>query len=221
MDSHTSVLHPDGKLAPSSVPGKVRRALSPYRIIGRVRQWQYALSSRFRPNLAGGAVKTIDRVLNGSGVGIEWGAGRSTPWLAEKLGTLLSVEHDPLWQSWVNRRLPGDADARCVLRKLGNERPARCDYVQAADEFEDASLDFCLIDGRMRAECGLAVLPKVRHGGLIVLDDAQRYLELADGPGRVEARSEEWHGFARRVRGWPCLWERSMLRDTAIWVKLV
>lgn len=221
MDFHISVMHPNDKPAPATVAGSVCRALSPHRMLGMVRQWQYSLTSKFRPNLAPGAVETLDRVLNGAETGFEWGSGRSTPWLARRVGRLVSVEHDPMWHHWVNRRLPPNADAHCILRRLENGNPTDCGYVQAVQQFEDQSLDLCLIDGRMRRECALAVLPKMAHGGLIVLDDVQRYLEVSDDQGCYEARTAEWEPFVRRVCGWPCLWERSLLRHTAIWVKLV
>jgi len=221
MDSHTSVLHPSDQSIPSTVPGKLRWAFSPHRIVGRLRQWQYDLTSDYEPNLAPDAVESLARVLDGSGTGIEWGSGRSTPWLANRLGKLVSVEHDPQWHRWVTQHLPADSNADCLLRCFGNETPTECAYVQTVEQFEDESLDFCLIDGRMRLECALAVLPKIAHGGLLVLDDVQRYLKISEDSGRCEARMEPWEPFARRISGWPCLWERSLLRDTAIWVKLV
>jgi len=44
-------------------------------------------------------------------------------------------------------------------------------YVSVAEAFDAASLDFILVDGHYRQACVLAGLPKLRPGGLLVIDD--------------------------------------------------
>jgi predicted O-methyltransferase YrrM len=47
-------------------------------------------------------------------------------------------------------------------------------YVQAIDSYVDESFDLVLIDGRERVQCVEHAMPKVRHGGWLVLDDTDR-----------------------------------------------
>jgi hypothetical protein len=100
---------------------------------------------------------------------LEWGAGSSTLWFASKGASVLSIEHDPLWQRLTGLRLP---DPSVVLqRELGPEywRP-----VESIQEF-----DLIVIDGRRRHECAGFVLEQVharrhRAGMTLLFDDSQR-----------------------------------------------
>jgi len=93
----------------------------------------------------------------------EWGSGASTVWLVARGAEVTSVEHDPDWVSKVRMRCPA-ADVRAVPE---NAR----DYVAAIDEFRDGSFDVVIVDGVYRGECLHRGAPKVRPGGLLVLDD--------------------------------------------------
>jgi hypothetical protein len=46
--------------------------------------------------------------------------------------------------------------------------------VSTIDRFEDESFDLVLVDGRARVAAVRHAMPKVRPGGLLVLDDAER-----------------------------------------------
>ena len=45
-------------------------------------------------------------------------------------------------------------------------------YVAVFNEFEDGSLDFVVVDGHYRQACILAALPKLKVGGLLMLDNS-------------------------------------------------
>src|SRR2546426_7052401 len=79
---------------------------------------------------------------------LEWGAGSSTLWFAREGASVLSIEHDPLWQLRTGARLP---DTSVVLRReLG---PEYWSPVESIQEF-----DLIAIDGRCRQECAGFVL---------------------------------------------------------------
>jgi len=40
----------------------------------------------------------------------------------------------------------------------------------------ESSLDFILIDGKKRDSCALAALPRIKPGGIIIVDDVHRYI---------------------------------------------
>ncbi len=190
-----------------------------------MRLWFYRRRQRRnRPLLAPGAVKLLDRRLGPKHAGLEWGSGYSTFWFAERLGSLVTVEHDPGWHEWVQEQIRSrhDWEVECLLRDIFTADPSRSPYVTVADQFEDESLDFCLVDGRLREHCANAIAPKIRPGGLLVLDDAQRYVKPGHNgePFTETGRANgEWKEFLRRVKGWECTWMRSPLRKTAVWTR--
>ena len=50
----------------------------------------------------------------------------------------------------------------------------------------DASLDLVVVDGRARVECARRAMPKVKPGGLLLLDDTSRERYAGDcAAGRV------------------------------------
>jgi hypothetical protein len=121
------------------------------------------------PRYAIAAVEYIEpRVRSGLRI-LEWGAGSSTVWFARKGASVLSIEHDPVWQRLTTARLP---DTSVVLqRELGPEywRP-----VESIQEF-----DLIAIDGRCRQECAGFVLEQVRArrhraGMTLLFDDSER-----------------------------------------------
>lgn len=135
-----------------------------------------------RPNdpwLAQGAIRFLDRALSPDGVGLEWGSGRSTSWFGRRLASLTSIEHDQAWYETVQERarelssvqlryIPLDHPAEETGHRQYDPLPG---YVAVANEFADESLDLALVDGAYRQACVSAVLPKMRPGGLLVVDN--------------------------------------------------
>lgn len=127
----------------------------------------------------------------------EWGAGGSTVWLVERGANVTSIEEDPAWASKVQQRCP-DADVRFiggthdgVLRSRQWVRTEMFfdDYVGSIDAEPDESIDVVIVDGRCRIDCVRRAVPKVRKGGLIVLDDTEQPF-LSFGPYLPEL--DEW-----------------------------
>lgn len=139
--------------------------------------------------MAPGAVRFCERHLRADMVALEWGSGRSTPWFARRVGSLVGVEHDPTWHERVARRLReaglGNVDLRLVSIDPDPER-AQSDYwrnppyVRVADEFADESLDFVSVDGVYRQACVAVILPKLKPGGLLLVDDTRWLPRLED-----------------------------------------
>ena len=97
------------------------------------------------------------------------------------------------------------------------------DYVRAVDAFGPSSLDFALVDGMYRSVCALAVIPKLRSGALLIVDNVNWFLPspsraptsrgVADSP-----LSPTWEEFEAAVSGWKRTWTENGVADTAIWV---
>jgi hypothetical protein len=108
----------------------------------------------------------------------EWGSGGSTVWLMSQGARVTSVEHNPEWRAKVLARCP-DATVRLIppaahgqlTAELGNQAQFYDDYVAAIDQLDDGSLDVVIVDGMSRLACVRRAAPKLRPGGLLVVDD--------------------------------------------------
>jgi hypothetical protein len=166
---------------------------------------------RHEPWISHEAVVYCAGYLSSSQVGLEWGSGRSTRWYGERLGKLLSVEFDPVWYRRVlraTRHLP-NVECRFIALDHSPSEPTVRDYnpvpayVAVAEEFADGSLDFVVVDGHYRLACIKQVLPKIKPGGLLLVDNTD-WLPLLD-----------WGVPA----SWPIVHQSQSLTQTTIWLK--
>ena len=207
------------------------RHLTPRYVVDRVRLIAHERRHPDTPWLTVEAVAFLERWLEPDRVGFEWGSGRSTVWFAQRLRQLISVEHDPYWYEEVKKRLDQTGVAhkvtcRCV--PIDDGAAVYPHYVAAISDQEDGALDFCLVDGvaRLRAHCALACLPKLKTGGIAIVDNANWFLPREPKSRAPNSRgpadgcaNAEWQEFHRRVADWPCIWTSNGVTDTAIWTK--
>jgi hypothetical protein len=107
----------------------------------------------------------------------EYGGGGSTLWLQDQGASVTVAEHHRQWALQL-------AEAGITVMGRSTERAGsvRSDvepgffdsYVAAVSEESDDSLDLVVVDGRARVECVRRAMPKVKHGGLLLLDDTNR-----------------------------------------------
>ena len=164
--------------------------------------------------------------------GLEWGSGRSTLWFSKHLQLLVSVEDNRGWYEKINQRLQAEkctnVDYRfCEAKDAENPTPEEtARYVGVVDTFADNSFDFVLVDGIsvIRELCANRVLPKLRPGGLLVVDDANWYLPCNSVARKSRSheqgpRTPGWKQFADSVNSWRCFWTSNGLGDTAMFFK--
>ncbi|MEN9935459.1 MAG: hypothetical protein RLZZ387_2038 [Chloroflexota bacterium] len=140
------------------------------------------------------AIDCIAATLPAHPAVFEYGSGGSTLFWLKHGARLVSVEHDPVWYADVRSRVDASAafDYRLVLPVKSNGQgdvgnPAHYassdpaftgysfrEYVCQIDSFPDASFDVVLVDGRARPACIAHGARKVKRGGLLVLDNADR-----------------------------------------------
>jgi hypothetical protein len=159
----------------------LRQIINPVYVARRSKLAVWEWRNPGRPWIAAEAVDILERYLAPHDVGLEYGSGRSTAWLAARVARLTSIEHDALWHAKVARMLEEQALKNVDLRLHPVEHPetelwhGRYDpmpaYVAAADLFPDGGLDFCLVDGAYREACITAIAPKLACGGLLILDN--------------------------------------------------
>lgn len=153
------------------------------------------LSRRAAPWITFPALRYLRRRIGPGDRVFEFGSGGSTIFFARHCADVCSIEHDPAWADRVRGRLDTLGMHNCVLRHVAPEPdpasasglrpPYRSDaegwgdvsferYVHAIDEMAEQSLDVVLVDGRARADCLRRAIPKVKPGGMLLLDDSQR-----------------------------------------------
>lgn len=106
---------------------------------------------------------------------IEFGSGNSTPWFAARAAWVLSLEDDPDWFAHVQTVLAADG-----IANVRHELRSASAYADLSD-IEDASVDFALVDGSDRAGCIRAVMPKLKPGAWLYLDNSDKDMTDPDG----------------------------------------
>lgn len=179
----------------------------------------YELTHPSSPWLTAEATKRLDAWLQPTFTGVEWGAGRSTLWFAQRVAHLTSIEHDAAWYRAVQRKL----ERRRITNVTLLLHPANSEsYVDVARTYRDGSLDFALVDGRQRDRCALAVIPKIRPGGWLIVDNINRYLPSnSRSPLSLGTHDAPltlyWEKVADQVAGWHRTWTTNGIYDTVIW----
>jgi predicted O-methyltransferase YrrM len=141
---------------------------------------------------------------------------------------LTSVEHNTEWHTKVSEMLAAQQIGNVAYelrRATHDEYPkAEDNYVTVVNEFKDSSLDFVLVDGVQRGYCSKLVIPKLRNGGLLVIDNVNWFipsnsrspnsLSMADG-----SRNGIWQEVYEELASWRRLWTTNGVSDTAIFFK--
>lgn len=191
------------------------------RYIGdRLRVLAYERRHPEAPWLTGTMVSILESWLRPSDVGFEWGSGRSTIWLAKRIKHLVSVEHDEIWHQKIVRELNKQALSNVDYKLCPND----IDYVSVVRNLALDSLDFCLVDGQRRDECAVAAIPKMKSGGILVIDNCNWYLPSNSKspnsrPPQERKSTEEWRVFLDLTKDWRCIWTTSGVTDSALWLK--
>jgi SAM-dependent methyltransferase len=201
---------------------------TPRYVYHRTRQLLFERGHPDAPWLTPTAIGLLGGLLRPDDRGAEFGSGRSTLWFAARVAALTSVEHDPLWHEAVTRRLKergiGNVDYILAPGDQPMERGGDSAYARTALSFEDASLDFALVDGHYRDYSAKFILPKLKPGGMLVIDNVNWYLpcESAAPNSRTAAlgpATSAWAEVWRELAGWRTIWTSSGVWDTAIFIK--
>jgi SAM-dependent methyltransferase len=128
----------------------------------------------------------------------EYGGGGSSLFFADRVAELVTVEHSREWFATLKTLIPAQTtckwDGHLVEPQKGDltgspdpanpahyssaDAPSRGlnykAYVEVIDTFPDNHFDVVLIDGRSRPACLVHAYPKLKPGGLLVLDNSDR-----------------------------------------------
>lgn len=166
--------------------------------------WHRSLASNANPLsdrspwITFAAIAFLERTLTKDMQVYEYGVGGSTLFFSSRVKEVVSCEHDPGWAAKVRSELERLCYTNCHLQTFEptpinsmtegdpsdldaylSHSPAYkhfCfkDYVQSIDSYPDNFFDVILIDGRSRPSCCKHAVKKVKVGGYIILDNAER-----------------------------------------------
>ena len=125
------------------------------------------------------AVEFLDKTLNKDMTVFEWGSGRSTAWLAQRVKKVVSIEYNKDWFEQVEKDLKENHLENTELKYIPvqqepsnyTKRPFPA-YVEAIDELDQ--VDLAIVDGHYRRTCVLAAVDKIVPGGYLLIDDSHR-----------------------------------------------
>ena len=167
-------------------------------------RWMKALRSKSTtmqdrlPWLSFPAIDVLERSLKSTNKVFEFGGGGSTLFWIDRVAEVVTVEHDGPWFGILNEHVKGDLRAKWNGHHVpandgdlmsppdpadpmhyastdeASEGKNYKDYATVIDTYPDGYFDVVLIDGRARTSCLYHAVPKVRTGGLLVLDNAER-----------------------------------------------
>ena len=168
-----------------SFPRSFRELDSQLLTLGTLRRIGWSRSVREnRPQTAVGepmpwltypVVYWLDGVLRSDDHLLELGAGQSTRWFAARVGSVVSVEHDPRWAARVSRGAPPNIEviaARCQGDEL--EADPTDPYISAIDALGAGSFDLILVDGMARIAATRASVRLLKPDGAVVIDNSDR-----------------------------------------------
>lgn len=191
---------------------------SPSYIGGRLKRVVQVRLHPEEPWITRAATDILNQLLHSTDSAVEWGAGRSTLWFAQRLRWLRSVESSPEWYKSVRASLEarGLSNVDLVLS------PTKPEYESAARDLATSSQDLAIVDGAFdRGKYALEALRLIKPGGIIIIDDAHRYLpSQSTSPSarswNAGASSAEWEAFLSETSGWRRIWTSDNVSDTLI-----
>lgn len=187
----------------------------------------FKLTHPYRPWTSQASIRIFENILNREMIGLEYGSGNSTIFLARRLRHLTSVEHHEGWYRTVQNQLKAlelsNVDYHLIppqasevehpytfYKDFGfteNDFQVRREYhsyFSFVTRYPSEHFDFILVDGRARVECALLAIPKLKPGGIFVLDnsDRTRYIPIFTA-----------------LKSWKKVTTTTGLFDTTIWFK--
>jgi FkbM family methyltransferase len=165
------------------------------------------------------AIRFLQDIIGKDSRVFEYGAGGSSMFFGKRVEELVSVEHDKTWfettqvamqdlqrqfgTQWTGilaeaepHNPPADGSPADPLAYTSADENFSGQtfhrYAEAIDAYPDEYFDVVLIDGRARPSCFLHAMTKVKIGGYVILDNAER-----DSYAYIEETAEKI-GFEKR-----------------------
>ena len=203
---------------------KKNHQLSTKYIFNRLKQMYFQKNNQDAPWLTKESILLLEHLLKDSDIGLEFGSGRSTKWLAKRCHSLYSVENHSGWFEKVSVELEDFKNVKYRFRQVDQNDPSSSGYLDILDELSANSIDFILNDGKLRGLVALKSIKKLKPGGLFILDDAERYISnLFDIHASIgtdkKNMTQDWVKFWKDCRSWRRIWTTDGVSSTLILFK--
>lgn len=190
-----------------------------------------------RPWICFAAIDFLGSVLTKEMRIYEYGSGGSTLFFAKRVNEVISVEHNPEWFTRVQDRINKKGVTNCHLKLFQAEQDplySRNDianpdayvadddnycgmtfrkYASSIDCYSDGNFDVVLIDGRVRPSCFKHSLNKIKTGGYLILDNAERshYSYIHENLKKLGWKKNDYFGPLPQVYHFSetCIWQKS------------
>lgn len=176
------------------------------------------------PWMSPAAIRIFKTIISKNMRGFEYGSGSSTIFFASLCNELVSIEHHEGWYGKVKQQLArkGLTNISYHIVKANtngteilnpglekqfssiNIMPEFASYFSFIDRYENAYFDFVIVDGRARPECVWYAIPKLKPGGFMVLDNAER---------------KRYRPIHQLLKDWNKVFTSTGLTDTVFWFK--
>jgi len=125
-----------------------------------------------RPWFVHESIIKLEELIQPGWTAFEWGSGSSTLWLGADMmvAHAISVEHDPEWYEATRDILERYFVDSVELVHAGLGGP----YENYIESYPPGHFDLILVDGRNRADCLNNAIPRLKPGGIMVLDNSER-----------------------------------------------
>jgi predicted O-methyltransferase YrrM len=189
------------------------------------------------PWMAEAAVRFISSACRPDSRVFEFGSGASTLFFSSRVSEVCSVEHNPDWYKAMKEEISGKGISNVTLH-LKPGQPAESgqvagpaedplqyssvfeaynkvhfrDYAAMIDHWPEESFDLIVVDGRARPSCLLHAWPRLKKGGLLVLDNSDRphYQPQCSEIDRLALRKWKFYGPVA---------QNPMFQETSFWKK--
>jgi predicted O-methyltransferase YrrM len=206
----------------------MKRHWSPRYIYNRLKNYFFEKKNQDLPWLTPDSIILLDDLIKKKDIGIEFGSGRSTAWFAIRCKFLTSVEDNLQWYEIVKEKLKYNQidNVDYFYKNCRSVNGLESEYYKIIEEFRDDSLDFVLIDGKHRDILSLIAIQKIKLGGLLILDNANRYLPFETySPHSINNNlnkvTKEWVLFNKKIESWRKIGTSNGVTDTVIYIKTV
>jgi predicted O-methyltransferase YrrM len=204
---------------------KVRSHWRARYIVDRSMEALYRITHPLAPWLTPESIRLLDRYVDCRTTVFEFGSGRSTLWFARRVRRVVTVEHNADWFQSTEKacKTAGITNVKLlhnpILTKGDREK-----YAQRISTIEGRGFDVVLIDGAARELCTKAALSRVVPGGLLVIDNVNRYLPSKSRAPDSRSQSagplsSEWAELSKSLSKWSVVWTSSGVTDTAVFTK--
>lgn len=192
------------------------------------------------PWLVFDAIQFLDGWLKKDMNVFEYGSGGSTIYWAKRAGNLVSVEHDREWYNMVAGHIAELklSNTEYILSEPEtdasfDQKSAQCpadfissraqykgknfdSYAKQIEKYPPGYFDLVIVDGRVRASCIMLAMDKIKKGGILLLDNADRKAYIEPFPELKDRRKWKLKKYAGHFPFSPA----SVLNETYLFEKL-